>query len=141
MGSRWYFCTRERYAQRLAAKAKASHHSSKTGDPWITLGSKPRALVLFCGTGSVDRSLEAVGFEVDSLDIDPKCGATWTSDVLNWESWRQIPAGTYEFVWASPPCQQRHAWLCATTNVHSEISLPILFKRQTPLFSPAFQAQ
>ena len=31
-----------------------------------------RALVLFKGTGSVDRSLEALGFEVDSLDIDKK---------------------------------------------------------------------
>ena len=40
------------------------------------------------------------------MDIDPKCGATWTSDILTWESWRQIPPGTYEFVWASPPCQQ-----------------------------------
>ena len=70
------------------------------------MATKPRALVLFRGTGSVDRSLEAQGFAVDSLDIDPKCGATWTSDILNWESWRTIPAGTYTFVWASPPCQQ-----------------------------------
>ena len=67
---------------------------------------KPRALVLFRGTGSVDRSLEAAGFDVDSLDIDPKCGATWTANVLEWESWRTIPAGTYTFAWASPPCQQ-----------------------------------
>ena len=50
-----------------------------------------RALVLFKGTGSVDRSLEDVGFIVDSLDMDPKCGATWTSDILTWEAWRDIP--------------------------------------------------
>ena len=65
-----------------------------------------RALVLFKGTGSVDRSLENHGFEVDSLDIDAKCGATWTSDILTWEAWRDIPAKTYDFIWASPPCTQ-----------------------------------
>jgi len=70
------------------------------------MATKPRALVLFTGTGSVDRSLEAHGFEVDNLDIDKKCNATWTTDILNWESWRQIPPETYAFVWASPPCQQ-----------------------------------
>ena len=47
---------------------------------------KPRALILFTGTGSVDRSLEAAGFDVDNLDIDKKCKATWTTDVLKWES-------------------------------------------------------
>ena len=66
----------------------------------------PRALVLFTGTGSVDRSLEKFGFKVDSLDIDKKCGATWTSDVLKWEAWRDIEPGTYTFIWASTPCTQ-----------------------------------
>ena len=69
------------------------------------MATKPRALVLFTGTGSVD-SLEAQGFEVDNLDIDKQCNATWTTDILDWESWRQIPPGTYDFVWASPPCRQ-----------------------------------
>jgi len=63
-----------------------------------------RALVLFRGTGSIDRSLEQAGFEVDSLDIDPKCGATWTCDVLEWDAWRDMTPGHYDFVWASPPC-------------------------------------
>ena len=65
-----------------------------------------RALVLFTGTGSVDRSLKAAGFAVDNLDIDKKCGATWTTDILEWETWREIPAKTYDFIWASPPCTQ-----------------------------------
>jgi hypothetical protein len=65
-----------------------------------------RALVLFKGTGSVDGSLEKHGFEVDSLDIDKKCGATWTADVLKWEAWRDIAPGTYAFIWASPPCTE-----------------------------------
>lgn len=65
-----------------------------------------RALVLFKGTGSVDRSLEAVGFEVDSLDVDPSCNATWTCDILEWETWRHMTPERYDFIWASPPCQQ-----------------------------------
>jgi len=67
---------------------------------------QPRALVLFTGTGSVDRSLKAAGFAVDNLDINKKCGATWTTDILEWETWREIPAKTYDFIWASPPCTQ-----------------------------------
>ena len=67
---------------------------------------KMRALVLFKGTGSIDRSLEQAGFKVDSLDIDPKCGATWTSDILQWETWRHMMPGRYDFIWASPPCTE-----------------------------------
>ena len=70
------------------------------------MAEAPRALVLFTGTGSVDRSLEKFGFKVDSLDIDKKCKATWTTDILTWESWRDIEPGTYTFIWASPPCTQ-----------------------------------
>ena len=65
-----------------------------------------RALVLFRGTGSVDRSLEQAGFKVDSLDIDPKCNATWTCDVLEWDEWRHMAPGSYDFVFASPPCTE-----------------------------------
>ena len=84
------------------------------------MATKPRALVLFKGTGIVDRSLEAVGFDVDSLDLDPKCGATWTSDALQWESWRNIAPGTYSFIWASPPCQQ---YSCARTTAKTPRNL------------------
>lgn len=64
------------------------------------------ALVLFKGTGSMDRALEKLGFHVDSLDIDPKCNATWTADILKWDDWRRVEPGTYDYVHASPPCQQ-----------------------------------
>ena len=50
--------------------------------------------MLFTGTGSVDRNLEAVGFQVDNLDLDPKCNATWTCDVLDWEAYRDMEPGT-----------------------------------------------
>jgi len=65
-----------------------------------------RALVLFTGTGSVDHSLEAAGFHVDSLDVDPKCNPTWCCDIMEWDAWTEIAPGTYDFIWASPPCTQ-----------------------------------
>ena len=65
-----------------------------------------RALVLFRGTGSIDQALERCGFQVDSLDIDPKCNATWTADILEWDAWKDMAPGRYSFVWASPPCVQ-----------------------------------
>ena len=65
-----------------------------------------QALVLFSGTGSVDRSLAAAGFHVDSLDVNPKCNATWTCDVMDWDAWGDMPPGKYDFIWASPPCTE-----------------------------------
>ena len=43
---------------------------------------------------------------MQSLDIDPKCEATWTADILNWENWRGIEPGTLDYLHASPPCAQ-----------------------------------
>jgi hypothetical protein len=63
-----------------------------------------RALVLFKGTGSIDRALESAGFEVLSLDIDPKCNATWTCDILDWEC--PLEPGSVDYVWASPLCTE-----------------------------------
>ena len=75
-----------------------------------------RALVLFRGTGSVDRSLEAAGFVVDSLDIDPKFGATWTADILQWDAWKDMEPGVYDYIWSSPPCTEySHARTTAKT--------------------------
>ena len=64
------------------------------------------ALVLFKGTGSVDRSLQKHGFYVESLDMNPKCEATWTSDILTWEDWKSMDPGRYDFIFASPPCTE-----------------------------------
>ena len=66
------------------------------------------ALVLFCGTKSIDRALEAEGFYVQSLDMDPKCNPTWCANILDWEAWRGIEPGTLDFIWASPPLSLIH---------------------------------
>ena len=62
-----------------------------------------RALVLFCGTGSVDRALERAGFEVVSVDLEPKFNPTHVADILTWD-YQQYQKGYFQFVWASPCC-------------------------------------
>ncbi len=58
-------------------------------------------LELFCGTKSVGREFEKVGFEVVSLDYDPQFNASITADILS------LPDdyfSGFDVVWASPPC-------------------------------------
>jgi hypothetical protein len=62
-----------------------------------------RALVLFCGTGSIDRALERAGFEVVSVDLEPKYNPTHCADILTWD-YKQYSPDAFAFVWASPCC-------------------------------------
>jgi site-specific DNA-cytosine methylase len=64
-----------------------------------------RALVLFKGTGSIDKALEAAGWEVHSIDIDPKCEASETCDILAWDP-SKFDVGHFDFIWASPVCTE-----------------------------------
>jgi len=49
-----------------------------------------RLLELFSGTGSVGEVFRAEGWEVISLDINPKSGATIIADILTWD-YRKVP--------------------------------------------------
>lgn len=60
-----------------------------------------RLLELFCGTKSIGKEFEKVGFEVVSLDFDAQFNATYTADILT------VPDdffSGFDAVWASPPC-------------------------------------
>ncbi len=46
-----------------------------------------RALDLFCGTKSVIRTLEELGYEVTTLDVRPECKADYTIDIRKWKYW------------------------------------------------------
>jgi hypothetical protein len=63
----------------------------------------PRLLELFSGTGSVGHAFQRAGWDVVSVDIDPKSGATHCVDILDWEC--PYPPGYFDAVHASPPCQ------------------------------------
>ena len=62
-----------------------------------------RALDLFAGTHSFSKAAQELGYEVISLDIDPKSGATITADILEFD-YKICPPAHFDFIWASPPC-------------------------------------
>ncbi len=64
-----------------------------------------RLLELFAGTGSIGKAFEKQGWEVVSLDLNPKARATITADVLTWD-YTVFEPGHFDFVWASPPCTE-----------------------------------
>ena len=64
----------------------------------------PLLLELFSGTGSIGRAFRARGWDVFSVDIDPRANATLTADVLQIKA-SDLPEQRPDVVWASPPCQ------------------------------------
>ena len=65
----------------------------------------PRALDLFTGTGSVAKRLKDLGYEVTTLDIDPKVNAHITQDVMQW-NYRKYPGQHFQLIAASVPCNE-----------------------------------
>lgn len=64
-----------------------------------------RVLELFCGTKSVSKVWEAYeGWDIVSVDIDPKANPTICTDVMNWDYASAFPVGYFDIIWASPPC-------------------------------------
>ena len=62
-----------------------------------------RLLELFSGTGSVGRVFKGHGWEVISVDLDSKSGATIIGDVSTWD-YKVFQPGHFDAIWASPPC-------------------------------------
>jgi len=72
----------------------------------------PRLLELFCGTKSVGRAFEQLGWEVISVDIEKKFEPTIVADVRHWEP-QIFPPGHFDCIHASPPCTE---YSCARTT-------------------------
>jgi len=64
---------------------------------------RPRLLDMFTGTGSVARIAAVLGYEVHTLDIDPKCKPDICVDILEFDIATFMP-GYFHVIWASPPC-------------------------------------
>jgi hypothetical protein len=65
---------------------------------------KMRCLELFSGTGSVGKAFAELGWDVISVDNNPKTDATIHADILEWDP--STLTQSIDFVWASPPCTQ-----------------------------------
>lgn len=63
----------------------------------------PLLLELFCGTKSIGRVFEENGWEVVSLDSDPKTEPTYCMDILDFDP--SVLQGV-DLIWASPPCTE-----------------------------------
>ena len=63
------------------------------------------ALDLFSGTGSVGDRLKELGYNVISLDIDPKTNPTFPVDIMDWE-YKEYPPGYFKVIAASVPCTE-----------------------------------
>ncbi len=67
-----------------------------------------KALDLFCGLGGATQGLKAAGYYVVGVDIEPQpkyCGDEFhQADALT------FPLEVYDFIWASPPCQEFSIW-------------------------------
>ena len=65
----------------------------------------PRLLELFSGTGSIGLAFKEIGWDVVSLDIDPKFTPSIAADVMDWDH-TTYPPGHFDVVWASVPCTE-----------------------------------
>ena len=72
-----------------------------------------RALVLFCGTKSIDKAFERLTWGTVSVDWEAKYTPDHVADIMTWD-YKQYPKGHFDFMWGSPACT--HFSIARTTG-------------------------
>ena len=67
--------------------------------------NKLRALDLFCGTKSVTEALPKMGYQVVSLDSEPKTNPDICEDIMKWK-YQSLKPGEFDVMFASVPCTE-----------------------------------
>ena len=62
-----------------------------------------RMLDLFSGLGGASASFRAAGWEIVTVDIDPRFKPNIVADLLTWQP-NKTDLGFFDLIWASPPC-------------------------------------
>jgi site-specific DNA-cytosine methylase len=67
---------------------------------------KPKALDLFSGTKSVAKILQKCGFEVLTLDANPRAKPDILANILEWPFQKIFKKGDLKLIFASVPCTE-----------------------------------
>ena len=69
-----------------------------------------KALVLYSGSGSVEKQLFKMfpGIDITAIDTDPNSSATSFQDIVTYSKTKMktLKPGYFDIVWASPPCTE-----------------------------------
>ena len=64
-----------------------------------------KVLELFCGTKSIGKCCDELGWESISVDLEPKFNPTHLCNIMDFD-YKQYPKNYFDIVWASPPCTE-----------------------------------
>tara|TARA_R110000803_G_C11861785_1_gene307260 strand:+ start:41 stop:685 length:645 start_codon:yes stop_codon:yes gene_type:complete len=82
-----------------------------------------RALDLFCGAGGASSGIERAGYEVTGVDLGPQ--PSYPFDFIQADALSIDPewVSSFDFVWASPPCQFATAYKRRKNYVKAAVNM------------------